>query len=405
MTQQAAVPIYQQANGIQTFYVPAFEIKMEGHGLPRDVLRDVMQVTYQDNIDQMDYVQLTINNWDDVARRFKYVGLDDKDLKPEYRGLFDPGQKLEVRMGYQQPLVGTNDPALLKLMMVGKVKTLEQDFPNSGSPTLRIRAYNILDSFKKQQHTYTWESMRDSDIAVDLGQHPVSKDRPGLGIEVKIDQNAASKEPSEPFVFMHSQFDILFLLERARQHGYSVYLNEERKGNKSTSYLFFGPSDVDASLNYKLEWGKSLVEFHPTLTTANQVTQVTVRSTDRHTKSTIEKTAQWGDPGVKINLDLKDLVQKDMDGRHDEVVNKPVHTAEQAAAMARDQLLEHLKQMLKASGATVGLPNLRAGGKVQIVGLGKYFSGTYFITDTTHTIGNDGYRTTFNARREDVSQQ
>jgi uncharacterized protein len=405
MTQQTAVPIYQQSNGIQTFYVPAFEIKMEGHGLPRDVLRDVMQVTYQDNIDQMDYVDLTINNWDDTTRRFKYVGVDDKDLKPGYRGLFNPGQKLEVRMGYQQPLIGTSDPALLKLMMVGKVASLEQDFPNAGSPTLHVRAYNILNSFKKQQHTYTWEDKRDSDIARELGQHPVSKDRPGLGIEVRIDPNAASKEPLEPFVFMHSRFDVLFLLERSRRHGYNVYMNEERSGGKVKRYLFFGPSDRDASLTYKLEWGKSLVQFHPTLTTANQVTKVTVRGTDRHANKPIEKTAQWGDEGVRINLDLKDLVHKELDGREEEVVNRPVHTPEQASAMARDQLLGHLKQMLKASGATVGLPDLRAGRTVQIGGLGKYFSGTYFVTDTTHTIGNDGYRTTFNARREDESQQ
>lgn len=403
MAQQEAVPIYQQSKGTQTFYAPAFEIKMEGHGLPRDVLRDVIQVTYQDNIDQMDYVQLTINNWDDTARRFKYVGVDDKDLKDGYKGLFNPGQKVEVRMGYQQPLVGSSEQSSLRLMMIGTVATLEQDFPNAGSPTLQVRAYNILNSFKKQQHTYTWENKRDSEIAQELGQHSVSKDHPGLGIKVYIDENAASKESLEPFVFMHSQFDILFLLERARKHGYSIYLNEGKDG-KTNRYLFFGPSDRDASLTYKLEWGKSLIQFHPTLTAANQVTKVTVRGTNRRDHSPIEKTAQWGDDGVRLNLDLKDLVHKELDGREDQVVNKPVHTPQQASAMARDLLLAHLKGMLKGSGATVGLPDLRAGRTVQIAGLGKYFSGTYFVTDTTHTIGADGYRTTFNARREDETQ-
>ena len=53
----------------------------------------------------------------------------------------------------------------------------------------------------------------------------------------------------------------------------------------------------------------------------------------------------------------------------------------------------------------MGLPDLRAGRTVQIGGLGNRFNGIYFITDTTHTIGNDGYRTTFNARRENELQQ
>ena len=38
---------------------------------------------------------------------------------------------------------------------------------------------------------------------------------------------------------------------------------------------------------------------------------------------------------------------------------------------------------------------------MQIGGLGSRFSGTYFVTDTTHTIGAGGYTTRFSARRED----
>ena len=404
MAQQEAIPVYKRGNGTQTFYVPAFEIKMQGHGLPRNVLRDVTQVTYKDSVNEMDYVELVINNWDATARKFKYVGLDDKDLKPGYKGLFNPGQEVQVRMGYQQPLAGSGGQSPLKLMMVGKIDTLEQDFPNAGSPTLNVRAYNILNSFRKQQHTYTWENKRDSEIAVDLGNRAVSKDKPGLGIEVRVGDKAQD-EPQEPIVFMQNQFDILFLLERARRHGYSVYLDEELQNGKVKRFLYFGLSDTDTYITYKLEWGKSLVQFRPTLTTANQVIQVTVRGFDQRSKSPIEATAKWGDAGTRINLDLKDLVIKHLDGRGNDVVNHPVHTIQQARAMAKDLLLGHLKEMLKASGATVGLPDLRAGRTAQIGGLGKYFSGTYFITDTTHTIGSDGYRTTFNARREDTSQQ
>ncbi len=36
-----------------------------------------------------------------------------------------------------------------------------------------------------------------------------------------------------------------------------------------------------------------------------------------------------------------------------------------------------------------------------IKGLGARFSGTYFLTETTHTIGAGGYTTRFGARRED----
>ncbi len=51
MAQQQAIPIYQGANSTETFYIPAFEIRMQGRGFPDDVLYDVMQVTYKDRID------------------------------------------------------------------------------------------------------------------------------------------------------------------------------------------------------------------------------------------------------------------------------------------------------------------------------------------------------------------
>src|SRR5579859_4268140 len=268
-----AIPIYQQGSGTQTFYVPAFEIKMRGHGLPRDVLRDVMQVTYKDSInDDMDSVELTINNWDDTTRKFKYVGLDDSDPRAS-KGLFNPGQEVEVYMGYQQPFVGPGNSSALKLMMIGQVTTLEQDFPNAGSPTLQVRAQNVLRNFLKQKHTYPWKDLKDSEIAKKLGQMPVSKDHPGLGIEVRIDKESLANEARQPIVFMHDQFDLLFLLERARAHGYSVYLGQEQKKR----FLYFGPSDRDTFITYKLEWGKSLVQFHPTLTTTKQVSHVTIR--------------------------------------------------------------------------------------------------------------------------------
>ena len=64
-------------------------------------------------------------------------------------------------------------------------------------------------------------------------------------------------------------------------------------------------------------------------------------------------------------------------------------------------LRDRHKEMVKASVTCVGLPDLRAGQRVQIEGLGVRFSGTYFVTETTHTIGDSGYTTKFNARRED----
>jgi phage protein D len=52
----------------------------------------------------------------------------------------------------------------------------------------------------------------------------------------------------------------------------------------------------------------------------------------------------------------------------------------------------------------VGLPGLRAGRKVQVVGMGERFDGEYFLTETTHSLGDGGYTTELKARREGPPQ-
>ena len=61
---------------------------------------------------------------------------------------------------------------------------------------------------------------------------------------------------------------------------------------------------------------------------------------------------------------------------------------------------------MEGRGRTIGLPDLRAGVKVQIKGLGRRFSGSddqpivYLVTSTTHAFGGNGYTTDFTARME-----
>ena len=58
--------------------------------------------------------------------------------------------------------------------------------------------------------------------------------------------------------------------------------------------------------------------------------------------------------------------------------------------------------MVTAKAKTIGLPSLRAGTRVNIQGIGARLSGTYFVTKTTHTLGENGYTTEFDCRREDL---
>lgn len=392
-----------------SFYTPQFQVRIEGVGLPRNVLRDVVQLTYKDNITEIDSFEITVNNWDADRRDYKYVGFDepgrllDKD-NPASRAdqIFDPRDKVvDVYLGYLDKK--------LTLMMRGNFTTLEPNFPTAGGPTLTVRGLNVLHQLRGDQYTDSWPNTPDSQITTDS---QIAKDvasrkdkktgRKRFPIPIEIDENAAAKEPPLDYVAQQNQYDIDFLFQRARQRGYVVCVRETEP-----RALYFGPSTggVPGSHEdmFELRYPGSLIEFKPTLTTANQVKSVTVRGWNRKTKESINETVTLDDPNLKLNKDLHELLKKCK--REERVVNEPVFTRKQARARATALLTERLKEMVKCTGSTVGLPEMRAGRKVRIKGVGPVFSGTYFVTETTHTIGGNGYITSFSARREHSGDQ
>ncbi|HWI13640.1 MAG TPA: hypothetical protein VNT02_05275, partial [Burkholderiales bacterium] len=144
-------------------------------------------------------------------------------------------------------------------------------------------------------------------------------------------------------------------------------------------------------------------QFRPTLTTARQVGQVTVRGWDRKTQKPIEVTLKLGDKRVPVNLDQKSVATA-VQARREIVDEPPVYTKPEAEERAKSILADLASDMITASGTTVGLPDLRAGRNVKISGLGDRFNGVYFVTQTTHTLA-DGYRTQFTAKRKDPLQK
>lgn len=379
----------------ETFYVPFFQIKIlpanlqadpnTGQKLPDDIIHDVMQVTYKDNVKEIDSFELTIANWDSSKFMPKYEPYSD----PRYKGKFDPGQRIGLYMGY------LNNQ---RLMMTGEITTLEPSYQSSGALTLSVRGLNELHRFRTEQHTFGWYNQTDLAIATDLGRRPLRRDRPGLGIEVRT--TADSKATSEPFVLMDNQYDIVFLMQRARRHGYDVVLNVDSQTGRQ--YIQFGPTGVTPVVpSYILEWGKSLMSFRPTLSTARQISEVVVRSWDRQANRIIEGKATLQDvySNGSPERDRVTQIAQAFQNRREIITNLPVRSLAEANSLARDKLRNQFNQMVTASGTTVGLPDLRAGRTIVIAGLGERFNGEYYVTETTHTIGDNGYTTEFSAER------
>jgi phage protein D len=381
------------------------------------VVRDVLQVTYNDSTTEIDSFDITVNNWDPEARDFRYVGAEASVAGDNaLQRLFNPGAAtFELRLGYGAELV---------TMMRGTATSLEPSFPASGAPTLTVRTLNALHQLRSRQHRDRWPNkrlakgeVRISKVAQDVGSR---KNENGcrFALPVRISDRALRREPVLDSVTQDNQFDIDFLLVEARKLGYVVYVDQEPDGDSMREVLYFGPPDDRhpgvPDVQYELKWGLSLVEFAPRFSTANQVSAVEIRSWNRDQNKAIRPRVTTSDAdlkrfGITTNTDLLPLLaRQDSFGlpldacraREEVEVKEPQFTLEQAERAAAGKLAERLQKLVEATGTTIGLPNLRAGQKVRIAGVGRRFSGIYFITRTTHTINESGYLTRFTAHRE-----
>ena len=133
--------------------------------------------------------------------------------------------------------------------------------------------------------------------------------------------------------------------------------------------------------------------------------EVTVRGWDAAKKEKIEQTAKRSDIAIKGGVGPKgnqDAIEQSFNQRKEIVATKPIESVAEAKTLAVRILEENAKDMVKGSGSAVGLPDLRAGSVVQVDGLGARFIGRHFVTSTTHTIGDGGYTTQFECRREEL---
>jgi phage protein D len=250
---------------------------------------------------------------------------------------------------------------------------------------------------RTKQESRSYEKLRDSDIARQIGAR--------LNIAVRTDASAYSSEERYQYLFQDNKYDIIFLMQRARRIGYDLFVEEvATNGQASQRRLYFGPSENLQHTTYRLTYGRSLTEFQPTLTTASQVGEVTVRGWDQMRKKKIEYTAKRGEvkAGGVGSSGGQAVIEQSFSQRKEVIATRPINTEQEAKTLAIETLERIAKDMVKGTGSTVGLPDLRAGNVIVIDGLGSRFSGRYFVTATTHSIGDGGYTTQFECRMEET---
>jgi phage protein D len=330
------------------------EVMLNGSQAPTGFIEDLLEATIENSLHLPDMATLVLYDQ-------KLSWVDDARLAP--------GKALQVlfRSGKIQHTV-----------FDGEIVEIEPNF-DRGIQRLTIRAFDRMHRLARGQHARSFMNVSDSDLVRKLAE------------EVQLSAQVDTTATVHPYVFQQNESNLTFLQRRAAALGYLLYVQGKTLYCKA-------PRSTQAAVT--LEWGQTLNEFHPRLTTIEQIETLEARGWDPAQKQPVVSTvsasagiglAKTGQPGnggtlVQSAFHMSTRLL---------VADRPVRTQAQADQLARAAANRQAGRFIEAEGSCYGNPKLVAGVPVSITKVGQRFSGTYFATSTTHTYSIDGYQTSF----------
>lgn len=343
--------------------VPDFRVCVNGSRLPPEAAADLITLTVDEDAGVPSMFALRLVNWDMHKLQVTWSDAD----------LFAEGNELEIQMGYVDHL---------QTLMVGEITGLEPEFCSADIPTLVVRGYDRRHRLMRGCKTRSFKQMKDSELASQIASDA------GLTPNVKDSQVVLD------YVLQHNQTDLEFLQQRARQIGYEVVVEKKQ--------LYFQPQQNTKKETLTLSLDKNLLEFHPRSSMLTQVSQVEVRAWNQKEKKAITAKAASGQEVTKMGgATSGPQASKKAFGQASHVsVEYPVFTQAEADQIALGCFNDMALAYITGDGVCIGQADLRAGDVVKIEGLGKRFSGLYYVTATTHSYTPaQGYTTAFSVRR------
>ncbi len=213
----------------------------------------------------------------------------------------------------------------------------------------------------------TFQNQSDADVARRIAQE--------AGLTPDID---ATGSP-HTLLFQVNESDHQFLRKRARRIGYDFWVSDGKLHFKQSKTA----SPVTAT------WGDNLFRLKARMSAAAQVNKVSVRGWDDAKQQAIvgSGTANPAEPSTAAFYTdaLKDAAKF---GTFDATISRE-SVEDQADA---DKVAKAYRQRLSTSGLVVrgeldGDPDVGAGSKITVAGLGSRLGGTYVLTSVEHVLG------------------
>jgi len=351
-----------------SYYVPEFKISI--NGVKDDIIRNhVLSVQIEEELQTPTKFSLVMMDEFDVAKnQFKW--LDHKSLQP--------GNKIKITLGYVDHQV--------PLLPEGEIKTITTSgFSQSDAPKITIIGYDLTHSWLTKS-----PEVPDDTTSIDInGSDVVNKIASESSMSVNID--STTEYPTRVTKQSNSTYGAI-LKDRAKSIGYEFFVS------RGTFYYINPRSRSTPKKTY--EWGKHLIDFAPSLNTADLVTGVKVTSMPNDSKNKVEGEAQTGTEDTLESGQKPSQVASKIHGpRVKEINDGNFASPEEATTKAKAELNIIGDVLVTGNGSVVGAPDLEIGQVIELNKLGPKFSGKYFVTKLTNGISGSGYITKFGVRK------
>jgi uncharacterized protein len=364
---------------VTKYFAPAFRIVLNGSRIAADVSAEIEQLEVVSKPDTLDTFSFTIAN---PLPKMRWTHTSDADL-------FHEGSSVKIAMGYVDDLQN---------MIEGEITQISPSFPQDGVPTIAIQGHTLLHRLKGNHNTRTFQGVSDKDIVEKIAR------------EANLQADAEDPHVQYEYVMQPNQTDLEFLRERARKLHFEILVQDKK--------LIFRRSQECKPKTYTLVWAHAqkaiaigsnalpISTFSLHMDASKPATSVETRSYDPSSKKAFVSRAGPSDQtspmgGTKKGGDVtNDAFKRERKLVH---VVTPFGSQGECDQHAKAYYNNQAMGLVSGTAETIGVPDLRGGQIITMLGIGPRFEGDYRIDQATHTIGSSGYKTSLTVKRNSVS--
>ena len=350
------------ADNTTTQLTPVFIIYLNDQRISVDMESDVKDIRVEKNIDQSSIFAITLS---DMERKWT----DHPD--------FIEGTKVKIMLGYKDAVAE---------VITGRIIGMKPMFKKNTGVRVTIKGCDIMHQLHRGKKTVTFANMTDKEI--------VEKISTGAGVAVDCEEIGKAKT----FTAQTNQTDYEYLLEIGRRYNCRLVIKNDK--------LMFRPIEDNSTEEVIVEWGKTLMEFHPDMDSRRIVTDVEALGWDNIKKSAIDGIAGYGD--IKKTIGQGNTggatVLDNYGNTKIVLLDDTIDDLNSAEKKAIETITKNSMGYIKAKATVQGNNKIDAGMIVNIKEIGKKLSGEYFVTEVEHLFITEwGYTTNFRCVRNAAS--